>query len=716
MSSSSPPVPDTVRIYGNDIYSFFGRNVVDQFTKHNVPENYPFPIPRPPQSSGTSSKIPVTGATLSGSLVGPRGSHPSRHQGSPTVGILGAGPGGLYTALMLDSMDIPFKIIEGRDRVGGRLYTHTFHYREGRDLAPFSVEVLGSEKYFDVGAMRFPDIEAMGRFWDLVRNHDLGIDRLIRPYYFDDLKGNSLLSFNNRNVRQSAVTPETEDARLNLSSIIHDTPEPQRWAYIRAREAIMNDVVKGFATRLFKDLHNGKQWGRGWDHLMKHDHLSVRAFLSTTYKPSKEVLDEYPEIPHGPLPTDVINWYETRGSSTGSYDQSLTDFILGRIAFGWRPSLDDEGNIIAVDNSADVKSYRIDGGAERLAESIEGYLRTKRNHRNDFSFKKRVTGIRRVTDENGKEKVEVTIKCEEDPHSFTHVISTIPLPVLRTIDLTSAGLTEVQSTALRQLTYAPATKIGLWFRNAWWTNGGHLRDKAGFPLNLGIVGGQTYTDSPLYTVVYPSSDHVGQCLRMTTTLIASYCWADDAQRLAGLIAEDDDDGLIELTLRELARIHSISLGDLRRDLISSFAYDWTTDIYSMGAFAHFGPGKFKSLYTSLTGSGSGSGELTDRIFFAGEALSVRHAWVEGALGSAWRAVYMLLHSLGSSKETLKKFFKKWGMDGEWYQQLPPLTPEYKEQHGTPGYYSISVDDAMNVEHDLLLKYLVTARHINQQPK
>lgn len=42
------------------------------------------------------------------------------------VGILGAGIGGLYTALMLDSIGVEYEILEASGRVGGRLETHRF--------------------------------------------------------------------------------------------------------------------------------------------------------------------------------------------------------------------------------------------------------------------------------------------------------------------------------------------------------------------------------------------------------------------------------------------------------------------------------------------------------------------------------------------------------------------------------------------------------------
>lgn len=159
-------------------------------------------------------------------------------------------------------------------------------------------------------------------------------------------------------------------------------------------------------------------------------------------------------------------------------------------------------------------------------------------------------------------------------HTFSHVISTIPLPVLRTLDLSGSKLTPMQSNALRQLNYGHAIKIGLQFRTAWWTVGTGDGKK---PLN--IVGGQSYTDRLVRSIVYPSIGDVEA--GKTTTLLASYCRNDDAARLAALV-ENDKPGLIKMVLRDLAEIHNVSVGFLEEDLIDSIAWDWTSDVNTMG--------------------------------------------------------------------------------------------------------------------------------------
>ena len=161
-----------------------------------------------------------------------------------------------------------------------------------------------------------------------------------------------------------------------------------------------------------------------------------------------------------------------------------------------------------------------------------------------------------------------------DHHSFSHVISTLPLPVLRVIDLSNAKLTAMQSNALRILSYKQTVKIGLQFKTAWWTTG---TNKDGEPLN--IVGGETRTDRPLRTVVYPSYGDVDA--GKTTTLIASYCSGEDARRLSALINKDTK-RLAKIVLNELADTHNMELDFLQSELIDTFAWSWSDDLHTMG--------------------------------------------------------------------------------------------------------------------------------------
>ena len=55
--------------------------------------------------------------------------------------------------MILDTLDIPglsYEVLEADDRMGGRIYTHRFSNAK--------------HDYYDVGAMRFPDITIMGKY------------------------------------------------------------------------------------------------------------------------------------------------------------------------------------------------------------------------------------------------------------------------------------------------------------------------------------------------------------------------------------------------------------------------------------------------------------------------------------------------------------------------------------------------------------------------
>lgn len=67
--------------------------------------------------------------------------------------IVGAGACGLYLALMLRYLGFSdLDILESSGRVGGRCYTHKF-----------TDDAQCPHNYYDIGAMRIPDIVAMKR-------------------------------------------------------------------------------------------------------------------------------------------------------------------------------------------------------------------------------------------------------------------------------------------------------------------------------------------------------------------------------------------------------------------------------------------------------------------------------------------------------------------------------------------------------------------------
>jgi Flavin containing amine oxidoreductase len=144
-----------------------------------------FPIPRQQQQSSRASQKPLPTTKPRLRLMSP-------------VGIIGAGVAGLKAAMLLSQAGIPFEIIEASNRVGGRLFTYQFSDQ------PYD--------YFDVGAMRYPDIPPMQSTFDLFKELGWvpgGPGRLI-PYYLSS--SNTVQEFND--IRMQGPPPVDIDANV----------------------------------------------------------------------------------------------------------------------------------------------------------------------------------------------------------------------------------------------------------------------------------------------------------------------------------------------------------------------------------------------------------------------------------------------------------------------------------------------------------------------
>ncbi|KAI6141914.1 hypothetical protein BKA82DRAFT_1003011 [Pisolithus tinctorius] len=602
------------------------------------------------------------------------------------VGILGAGVGGLYTALILDSLDVEYEILEASDRIGGRLSTYKFPRGKMYD-------------YYDAGAMRYPlpKKDAQGRYKNGIMKRlaeliiypplNQGLDRLkdrLIPYYYKAREGPNLKpGFYYFNGVYEPVS-ETPKGPFRGQEMGVDAD------YIKAGvDAISGDVTKPFVRMLIEDLKHDEK--KGWKVMMENDSYSVRAYMASKYLPSANL-----ELPPQHLPNDVINWCGLLSSSSGGYNHALTESVFSPLAFAKVGGTD----------FGDVDWKCFDGGSEVLPKMMAKVINEKKRDR--IHFGKGVTAIR-LSDliiilppefpkhriPSAAEELEnysdsgdlvadaseiicdprrrkviilhgagVKVSVNNESRVYSHVISTLPLPVLRTIDMGGAEMNTMQKNALRQLQYGPSVKIAILFKEPWWTT------------KLGIVGGQSFTDLPIRTIVYPS--YGADPNAESRVLIASYCWTSDADRLGSLATPQQSDRLKELVLRNLAEAHArvrpngnlITYDFLQDQFLDMHVKDWNHDPHAIGAFAFFGPGDFQNLYTSLTYPAANK-----RLHFAGEALSTRHGWVVGALDSAWRAVYEYL-SVTKQKDKMKRFTDMWGKNVEWTS--PPVQPQYDE--------------------------------------
>jgi monoamine oxidase len=186
-----------------------------------------------------------------------------------------------------------------------------------------------------------------------------------------------------------------------------------------------------------------------------------------------------------------------------------------------------------------------------------------------------------------------------------YAIITLPFAVLRHVEVIKPFSREKQR-AIRELHYDASAKILFQCRRRFWEE------------DEGIFGGGTMTDLPVRSVYYP--DHGRETGR--GILVASYTWAEDAQRWGSLSHADR----ISTALEDVAQIHP----QVNDEFEVGASKMWHEDEFACGAFALFEPGQNLQLYKHIIAS-------EGRIHFAGEHCSLVHRWIQGSIESALRA-------------------------------------------------------------------------------
>ncbi|KAK1990243.1 L-amino acid oxidase [Colletotrichum falcatum] len=528
------------------------------------------------------------------------------------VGIIGGGAAGLYAAILLDSLGIDYDIHEVSDRVGGRIYTYHFDQETWDRSTPDDPAYYD---YYDVGAMRFPPMAYMDRIigdepWSLI------------PYI------NKRVPENNKVVQKPYIFQANNTLRRfnGVTSLIQNSASTSPNTFgvslfnstFNAQSA--GDIWKSQVLFMVDSL--SANFTAGFDLLMKYDSKTVRGFL----------------LDRGFTNTE-IDWLEVTNDATGHYDMmSMSQAVLEQWIFS---------------NTTDWTL--INGGMDMLTKGMNLIVKNKPVLRN------RVTDIK----ENPDGTLKIVVNGTQE-YSYAHVISTVPLGALQAINMTELGLSYFENNAIRTLNYDPSTKIGFKFKTRWW------RD-----LKSPFEGGQSFTDLPIRRCVYPSYG-IG-VPNAPGTMIASYAWGQDASRLGSYLnphnpttqapyQPESAEVMKDVVLRSLAELHGVSHEYLSSQLEGYHAYDWYGSAYSNGAFAIFGPGQFSSSLPWLMRPAA-----KGHMHFGGEALSSGHAWIIGAVNSAWRTVFEILDT-EDLRDKKTQFIDQWGkideVDMGWYNWSP----------------------------------------------
>lgn len=151
-------------------------------------------------------------------------------------------------------------------------------------------------------------------------------------------------------------------------------------------------------------------------------------------------------------------------------------------------------------------------------------------------------------------------------------------------------------------------------------------------------------------------------------MIASYTWGQDSARLGSYYNNNEArEHIIETTLHNLAAMHNVSYEFLQSQYVESYFRNWYDGEDAVGAFAMFGPGEYSSVLPALMMPAANG-----KLHFAGEALSSGHAWIIGAINSAYRTVAEIL-AVEKMDQNLIDMVSMWGLIDEvdmgWYSDV-----------------------------------------------
>ncbi|CAH0020146.1 unnamed protein product [Clonostachys rhizophaga] len=454
--------------------------------------------------------------------------------------------------------------------------------------------------YYDIGAMRYPKIPTMWRTFDLFRRTNVPQIK----YYLDG--GDACPKLYNDHLYVKGVKDPYQISVRNGGSVPNEVVDNV--------DDILGQAFNPYKSALANDFNNG------FEMLMGVDNFSTREFLQKGGPKYK--LFKYDFF--------AIQWMETQNTSTNLFDQAFSESVMDSFDFD-----NPQGN---------VEWACIEGGTHLLTDTMEKDLGTK------VQYRKRVEAI--YLDEKAIVDGNMSVKCAGEAYprrGYSTVFNTAPLGCVGRMDLRGLGLHPSQKDAIRSLHYDDSVKAALKFSYPWWIT------------KCGITeGGVSSTDLPLRTCVYPSYNlHDGE--HNPAVLLASYTWAQDATRMGSLVDPSSEDELVELILQNLARLHAatITYKEIKEAYTGVYhAFSWSHNPNSAGAFALFAPGQFSNSYPYLSRPSA-----FGKFHFVGETASAHHAWIVGALDSAYCAVYKFLY-LYKLYDHIALLQKNWGHVGE----------------------------------------------------
>ena len=502
------------------------------------------------------------------------------------VGIIGGGLAGLSSAFELRKLGFDITIFEMQeDRIGGRVYTHYFD--------------KDKRFYGELGAMRIPvDHETT---WHYINTFGLKT----RPFIQ-----------NNENA----------------------------FIYVRNKRARNDSQGKSVMEKIYPEFNlTQNERNTPWQKLI-YDALgsNLLKIEPSTRKEILQIKEEYSTTIQYLGSLGIRKVLEKMGLSEGAIEllSSVAPFLGAFYYNSYYENLQEE---YTVDYAY---RYEIDGGTVNLPLSFyyslmskkpKEYSNIKEQDLGKVSWKngKTVTGIYR---EDSTNRITLEYKSEKSlkisRKNFDFIICAIPFSSLRNITVYPMFSPEKMQ-AIKEVNYTSSQKTAFMCNERFWEKGDE---------NERIIGGGSSTDLPIQTIWYPddrSSINNSQIKNKKVSvkgnynlydepgvILASYNLNQDAIRVGNL----EDKIRFKEIKRQVEEVHGLQKGYLDSVVEDYKTVDWNSEKGFYGAFCYFMPQQ-QNLFSYVMAKP----EYDNRIYFAGEHISLTHGWIEGAVNSAMKA-------------------------------------------------------------------------------
>ncbi len=497
------------------------------------------------------------------------------------VGIIGGGVAGLASAFELRKLGFHVTIFEMQEsRIGGRVYTYYFDK---------------DKKYYgELGAMRIP------------------VSHQTTWHYI-----------NTFNLQTAPFVQENENGFI----------------YVRNRRARNDPEGKGVMEKIYPQF-NLTPWERitPWQELIEYGLGSQLSKINSNMR--KELLQikrEYSkEIEYlGSL--SARNVLDKMKMSEGAIELiSCVSPFIGYLYYNsYIENLQEQ---YTIDNAY---RYGIAGGTVNLPLAFYKSLVSKEPKEYPYISRedlgkilwKNGTTVTGIYKKDRDSKVVLEYKGEkslEASHeSFDFVICTIPFSSLRNVNIYPMFSTEKMQ-AIKELNYTSSQKTLFMCDERFWEQGGPKER---------IIGGASFTDLITSNIWYPNYLNYSDIDKMKKNkkyinpdepgvLLASYNLEQDAIRLGNLDAKMR----IPEIKRQVEAVHGLPRGYLDSIVEDYKTINWDSEQGFYGAFCYFMPSQ-----QSLFAYASAKPEYNNRVYFAGEHVSLTHGWIQGSVNSGMKA-------------------------------------------------------------------------------